>query len=175
MSGESDMDIKGKMQKVTERLQKYKYVILFGVIGIALMMIPSGNIHKNDTVSHSQTTVQITTEFQQKLAEILSDIKGAGKVKVMLTEKVGEEKIYQSNEDISISESNTITKVSTVTILDADRNETGLVAKVLSPTYQGAIILCEGGDDPAVKLAISDAVSKITGLGTDKIAILKMK
>ena len=94
MSGESDMDIKGKMKKVTERLQKYKYVILLGIIGIALMMIPSGNIQKNDTVSHSQTTVQITTEFQQKLAEILSDIKGAGKVKVMLTEKVGEEKIY---------------------------------------------------------------------------------
>lgn len=169
------MDIKGNLKNISGKLQKYKYVVLVGVIGLVLMLMPSVKMQKKNTVSNPQTTVEITTEFQQELADILSEIKGAGKVKVMLTEKVGEEKIFQCDEDIMVSESNTTTKVSTVTVLDSDRNETGLVAKVLSPTYQGAIILCEGGDDPAVKLAISDAVSKITGLGTDKIAILKMK
>ena len=169
------MDIKGRFQNITGKLQKYKYVVLIGLIGIVLMLMPSEKTQKNNVNSDTQSAVQITTEFQRELEDVLSEIKGAGKVKVMLTEKVGEEKIYQRNEDISVSETNNTTKISTVTVLDADRNESGLVTKVLSPTYQGAIILCEGGDDPAVKWAISDAVSKITGLGTDKIAVLKMK
>jgi stage III sporulation protein AG len=39
----------------------------------------------------------------------------------------------------------------------------------------GAIVVCQGGDQPTVRLAILDAVSKVTGLGADKISILKMK
>ena len=45
----------------------------------------------------------------------------------------------------------------------------------LSPVYQGAIILCQGADSPSVRLAITQAVSKVTGLPTDRIAVLKMK
>ena len=46
---------------------------------------------------------------------------------------------------------------------------------VLSPTYLGAVIVCQGGDSPTVKLAIVEAVSNATGLSADKITVLKMK
>jgi len=39
----------------------------------------------------------------------------------------------------------------------------------------GAVIVCQGADDPQVRLSIVDAVSKVTGLGSDKISVLKMK
>jgi hypothetical protein len=39
----------------------------------------------------------------------------------------------------------------------------------------GAIVVCQGADSPSVKLAITQAVAKITGLGTDEICVLKMK
>ena len=45
----------------------------------------------------------------------------------------------------------------------------------LGPVYQGALVVCSGGDDPQVKLALYEAVSALTGLRTDKISICKGK
>jgi stage III sporulation protein AG len=57
----------------------------------------------------------------------------------------------------------------------SNRAEDVIVAQVMAPEYLGAVIVCEGGDDPMVKYAVADAVSKVTGLGTNRIAVLKMK
>ena len=47
--------------------------------------------------------------------------------------------------------------------------------QVNPPTYLGAIIICEGADDANIRLAVVDAVSKVTGLGANRISVLKMK
>ena len=39
----------------------------------------------------------------------------------------------------------------------------------------GAIIVCQGGDSPTVRLNIVEAVSNVTGIGSDRITVLKMK
>ena len=39
----------------------------------------------------------------------------------------------------------------------------------------GAVVVCEGGGDASVRLKLMEAVSALTGLGTDKIAICKGK
>ena len=67
------------------------------------------------------------------------------------------------------------TKTDTVTVTDAQRNESGLIRQVNPPVYKGAVIVCQGADNAAVRLAIVDAVGKATGLGADKISVLKMK
>jgi len=36
-------------------------------------------------------------------------------------------------------------------------------------------VVCQGADDPAVRLAVSQAVSSVTGISTDRISVLKMK
>lgn len=168
------MDIKNIYKGISTKLQKYKYVGIVVVIGIVLMLLPnlSSEEKKSDVVP--ETTEQ-TISLQQELEQILSQISGAGQVRIMLNEQVGEERIYQYNEDITVSDSSTSTKNSIVTVADADRNENGLIKKINSPIYRGAIVLCQGAENPAVKLAVSEAVSKITGLGLDKIIVLKMK
>ena len=60
-------------------------------------------------------------------------------------------------------------------ITDSDRKEEGLITQVDPPVYQGAIIVCQGADRGAVRLAIVEAVSRVTGLGADRISVLKMK
>ena len=67
------------------------------------------------------------------------------------------------------------TKKDTVIVTDGDRAQNGLVQQLLPPTYLGAIIVCEGGDRAEVRLAIAKAVSRYTGLGIDRISVLKMK
>ncbi len=151
-------------------LQKYKYVMLVALIGIILMLLPS---HKEPVKDEIPKVVESSGSTQQELENILSQIEGAGNVRVMLREKIGEETIYQTNDHTS-DEGHTV-KMDTVVITDSDRNEGGLVKQIIPSQYIGAIVLCQGGDHTAVKLAVADAVSKITGLGMDKIAVLKMK
>lgn len=168
------MEIKALQSKVQSLFQKYKYAFIIFIVGILLMIVP-GNLLGSEDRGEVREVVAQSSSVQQELEEILSYIEGAGTVRVMLKELSGEETIYEVNEDISVSDSSSDTKIDVITITDQNRNEHGLIKQVNPPKYQGAVILCQGGDDPSVKLAITDAVSKITGLGADKIAVLKMK
>ena len=162
-----------KNTKVQSFLNKYKYVALVLVAGIVLMLLPTGK----QTGPEEELTAQEVSilSVEEKLMQILRQVKGAGEVQVLLTEAFGEEIIYQSNNDVSKSDTSSTSREDTVTVTDSERNEKGLVRQQNPPKYMGAIIVCQGGDQPTVRLAIIDAVSKATGLGADKISILKMK
>ena len=96
-------------------------------------------------------------------------------MEVLLTQVTGEETFYQTDEDISTGESTSDVRSDTVLVNGADRSETGLVRQVNPPTYQGAIVLCQGADSAQVKLSIVEAVMSVTGLRSDCITVLKMK
>ena len=168
------MDIKKVKNTFDVFWKKYKYAILILLIGAALMLMPSVQTGSKKESSTPVATIS-ESSLQDELEDILSSVKGVGKVRVMLKEAMGAETIYQTNQDITVSDSGSDSRVEVITITDADRNEQGLVKQVNPPQYLGVIVLCEGADNPATKLAVTEAVSKITGLGADKIAVLKMK
>lgn len=151
-------------QKLIAWISRYRYVLIVVAVGLILMLLPGGSAPKQEQPQQIQET---EADFATELAEILSKIKGAGKVEVMLTTAQGQETCYQTD---SRGEDQ-----STVTITDSARNETGLIRQVNPPTYLGAIIVCQGGDDPGVRLAIVESVAKVTGLGADRISVMKMK
>ena len=118
-----------------------------------------------------EITKQETMDIQQlsdQLSQMLTLVQGAGRVQVMLTVAQGEQTVYQTD-------ANGDSSFQTVIVTDSQRNETGLISQINGPIYQGAVVLCQGADDPQVRLAITEAVSKITGLGANQIAVLKMK
>lgn len=166
------MDWLSLSNKVSAFIKKYKYMLLILLIGLVLMSIPN---HKDDnTVSPAAVSDEKNTavmSVQDELAEILSQIEDVGKVQVMLTLAAGEETIYQTNSSTQDSGSSN----TTVIITDADRNQHGLVRQITPPVYLGAIVICQGCDKPTVRLAVTQAVSKVTGLGADSISVLKMK
>ena len=161
------------VRKLISTIQKNKYVVLVLLIGIVLMLLPS---KKEDTAQVESTTKEVSIlSVEERLTQILQQVEGAGEVQVMLTEASGEETIYQANEDQSQNDTLSSIQKDTVTITDSKRNEQGLIRQQNPPKYLGAIVVCRGGDKPSIRLAIIDAVSKVTGLGTDKISVLKMK
>lgn len=170
------MDLKLKINKISDTLKKYRYALIILLIGLILMAVPSMG-SREDTLSKKnvETTKSSVEMLENKLSALLSKVQGAGDVEVVLTIAAGEEVIYQTNDDNSESDTSTSKNINTVTITDAERNQTGLIKQVKSEVYQGAIIVCRGADDPTVRLAIVDAVSRITGLGSNCISILKMK
>ena len=156
------------MERIIQLLKQYRYGVLVLFIGLALMLIPGEGsaAEEADTVS-SDPGVSV----QEQLEDILSQIDGAGRVRLMLTESAGASTVYQQNTNTS-GES---LKEETVIVTDGSRVENGLIVQVIPARYQGAVVVCQGGDRAAVRLAIVEAISSVTGLTSDKITVLKMK
>lgn len=169
------MDVKKVFEKITDSIKKYRYAILVLAIGLVLMVLPSEEQYNETSPSVQPTETIIDETLEDKLIAILSQVEGAGEVQVILTVAAGKETIYQTNETQNASSDSNSSNINTVTITDADRNQAGLIRQENPATYQGAVVVCQGADNPSVKLALIEAVSKLTGLGSNCIAVLKMK
>lgn len=150
-------------------LKKYGCVGLILVLGIVLMLIPESRSPAD--VEEETISVPPTPSLQESLEDILSQIDGAGSVRVLLTVAQGSSTLYQTD----TADTGESRKVETVIITDEEKAQQGLVRQVNPETYLGAVVVCRGGDNPTVKLAITQAVAAATGLSTDKITVLKMK
>ena len=169
------MELKRLLDKSIKIFKKYKYAALILILGFLLLLLPI-NKSENDTADPKESVSDTTEEnLEQKLTEILCEIAGAGNVRVILSIASGEEVIYQSNINSARSENSEDTKSDTVLITDANRNQIGLVRQTNPVSYKGALIVCQGADNPEVHLMIVDAVSKLTGLGANRISVVKMK
>ena len=169
------MELKRLFIRAKNLLPKYKYAILVLVIGLFFLMIPSFRSSEDDIKNQEREVITEKISDEERLKEILQQIKGAGNVSVLLTYANGEETIYQMNSDNSDNENSNSMHTDTVTITDSSRNEKGLIRQVIPAKYMGAVVVCTGADDSLVKLSIVEAVSKATGLGANQITVLKMK
>ena len=167
------MDIGKSLKALPKLISKYRYPIVILIIGLVLLLLPG---RKGETESPiNQTVVQQQPDLTQQLTQTLSQISEVGRVKVMLTIAEGEKTIYQYDEDLSKGENSSSVRQETIIVTDANRNQQALIHQILAPKYLGAVIVCQGGDDPSVKWAVVEAVSKATGLGANQISVLKMK
>lgn len=162
------MDFLAFREKAGPFLKQYRYVVLLLMLGVLLMLLPK----KQETEPEALVSVPESVDsLEEDLARILSRIRGAGRVEVLLTEYAGTETLYQTDADRTADS----LREDTVVISDRERGESGLVRQVIPPRYMGAVVVCQGGDNPAVKLAILEAVSRATGLKSNQISVLKMK
>ena len=58
-------------------------------------------------------------------------------------------------------------------LLDGGDREETVVTRTAYPTYRGALVVCQGGDRADVKLAVTEAVSALTGLSSDRVTVAK--
>lgn len=162
------MDFLAFREKAGPFLKQYRYVVLLLMLGVLLMLLPK----KQETEPEAPVSVPESVDsLEEDLARILTRIRGAGRVEVLLTEYAGTETLYQTDADRTADS----LREDTVVVSDRERGESGLVRQVIPPRYMGAVVVCQGGDNPGVKLAILEAVSRATGLKSNQISVLKMK
>lgn len=149
-------------------LKKYRGAVLVLLCGIALMCLPRQQETKKAAVPEEQQ--QQTLE--QALEKILSQVSGAGKVRVLLSGQLSETKRYQTDDTQSGSGE---LRQETVILTGENRVQTALVRQTEAATYRGAIVVCQGAENPKVALSVVQAVAAVTGLSTNRITVLKMK
>ena len=173
------------------------FIVIMVITIVAINYIWNGdkkskNIDKVPEVEENNSAVQVSTntsydENEEKLANILSNIEGVGKVKVLLTYSQTSTYVPIYNENLK--ETNTTESDSTGgsrTVAESDiqkeviykEDESGkrepVTQSIISPKMEGAIITAEGADNADVKTSIIQAVEAATGLATHKIQVFKM-
>lgn len=166
------MELNAIVHKMKGKLHKFKYAVLILAVGLIFLLLPA---EKETAEPAIITEPKIEESIEAKLERIIRMIDGAGDVRVLVTTAVGEEILFQEDEDLTQSDDSMTSHTTTITVTGSDKEETGLVRQVIPPQYLGAVVVCQGADKPSIRLAIVDAVSKATGLGADRISVLKMK
>ena len=150
-----------------KQLSKYKFALLILAAGLLFMSFPK---EKEQTPELPEVTAAVgEVSLEQRLSNILGQIQGVGEVQVLLTEAWGEEAVYQTD-----GTSGSDGRLETVIIKDDSRREAGLVKQVRAPVYQGAVVVCRGGDNAYVRLSVVEAVANATGISSSHITVLKM-
>lgn len=156
-------------------IQKYRYAVLLLLVGILLLINPSTK-RETEPISHStESNSTQLQDLQSELEALLSKMEGAGKVKVLLTESLGSEICYQTNEDLQTEADSKDIRRETVIVTSENRAQQGLIQRIDPPVYLGAVVLSQGADSAAVRLSLVEAVKSATGLPANKITVLKMK
>ncbi len=162
-----------QLQKIMDFLKQYRYVILMIIVGIILLRLPTGesgeelNLDVIDTALLTAGSQQEVEGLEERLSEVLSQIAGAGETTVILTVEDSGQKILAEN--LEQSDNDAVTE--TVILSDTSRGETVVELQTISPTYRGALIISQGAGSAAVQLELIAAVSVLTGLPSNKIAV----
>ena len=107
--------------------------------------------------------------MEQELAELLSDMEGAGRVRVMITLQDGGEDFLEKD----IKSSGESYETDTV-IFKNEKKESPYVSKRTTPRVDGVVVLVQGGNRAQVAANISDAIQALFGIEAHKIKIVKM-
>lgn len=184
-------------KRKTENLVVFAIVLIITVV--AMNYILSGkkdktnkNIQSEDKVL-AQKNVDSQVEnkdnkqdIETRLENILSNIKGVGNVKVLITYSQESTVIPMYDEDTSTSVteeqdsgggSRTVNEsTSKKDIIYEENNgvKTPITQSIINPKIEGAIVTAKGANDANVKTNIIEAVEAVTGLATYKIQVFEM-
>lgn len=123
--------------------------------------------------------------LEDKLINILSELKGVGKVNVMVTLESTVEKVTVNNttkitestleEDAEGGTRKIEREDLTSEVLTKGNDDSLLVVKEIKPNVQGVIVMAEGAEDPLIKETLYEAVKTVLGIKGNKVQIFSSK
>lgn len=171
-------ELKSAWDKVKKLVQRFKLPMLFLALGLLLLSMPQTS---KKTSASEQQTAPVQTEYdsvkalQECLETVLSSAEGVGRVEIVLSLAKSEESIFQEDVRRTYSDSGSTEETTTVFSSGSGSLKEPVVTVTNQPVFRGALVVCDGADSASVRLSIVNAVSGLTGLGSDKITVVKMK
>lgn len=159
-------------------LERYKYVGLVVLLGAVLLLWPetagTASPGEGGTMGATESAFDLEA-MERKLADTLSGIEGAGEVRVVLSVKNSAKSVLAEDKRAVVEETGRETTLETVVISTGSGSQSPVLVEQVYPEFRGALVVCGGGDEVNVRLKLVEAVSALTGLGTDKICVCKGK
>ena len=178
-----------KRHPLYSRLKKIKNIeikLAAAVCAIVLLVYIAASLSsKVGRSTDAEVTQTALDNAAVELAEILSSIKGAGKIRVLITydgtgERIAAETVNtHTNTSVDSSGSSTRTTETTTetrstVIIQKNGSSEPVILKEILPEIVGIIVVSEGAADMNVRVALLRAVQAATGVKIDKIEIFEM-
>ena len=153
--------------------KKYKYVGLVVLAGILLMLLPGKKTDAQTQESGGSFSLEDT---ERRMEELLGRMDGVGRVQVMLTLRSGETLSLAEDSSATLGSGGDVRQDSQVlTVNRGSGKQEVVVTQRLYPTYQGAVVVCQGAGDSRGRLRVMETVAVLTGLSSDKISVVQWK
>ena len=177
-------DIFGGIVKKIKKVKHLDIVLAVAIVGLALIFVFSSFGGANEGAEKVQSTNY--TSLEDRVCEVLTEIKGAGKVKVMInfadsgeivtatTSNTSQDKTYdKSTSGDRTTESKT--DVTSPVIIEKNGEDTPLIIKEIAPEVVGVVVVAEGADKASVRINLLQAVQTLLNVDADKVEIFTMK
>lgn len=176
----------GKLQVRTQTL-----IFILGILGIILiglgpMLSRMTQPRQPDHTAAPSLSVQYVQDLEDRLQEVLHHVDGVGKVKVMVTLQNGygyeyakTEKVnHDAMEDIKAADSKKVQEKKVVEesfiIIEGANGKEPLVTKELEPQIKGVVVVCEGGDQPAIVGKVVETLKVALNISSTQITVSKL-
>ena len=182
------MKKKSVFSALSELMERNKYVkygiYAFAVlIALVLFLMPRGmdsckkNRPEDDTSKQSDEKTDADTPVEQletRLEGILSEIRGAGRVNVMITYDNTSQIVCAEERESSEDEtgSNVLSRPAKIS---GSGGENPIILTELKPKIRGVIVIAEGAVDFSVKNKLVLAVSTVLGIDQNRVEVFEMK
>ncbi len=153
------------------------------VSGILLIVFSCGDFFPVDTeveenteeVSREQVSSGELEDYkgsmEKQVTEILEKVEGVGKADVMITLKASREKVMLRDNE---RQENSLREES-VLVEGEEGNTEPYVVQEVEPEIEGILVVCDGGNDPALQREIIAGISALFPVESHKIKVMKSK
>ncbi len=163
--------------------RKNRWLILAIIIAICILTFGSCEEKKPDdknrnTDISNMTDSRYAEDMTRQLEDILSSVKGAGKVKVMLTFDAADEKVLAANKkndlETQVKEDGSSSKSSDsqeIILCGSSGEEQPYVLKNKLPVPTGVLVTSTGAGAESVRLEIYESVKALYGISGHRIKV----
>ena len=190
MANKNGAELGKLLAKLTDRMKKdkrfelcvYGALVLAGILIYAATTVPKSKTENTGAAETQSIVCSSERETEERLKSVLSCIRGAGKVEVMITYDTGAQIVPAMSTDTqtgitqsaeSVTENRTESS-RPVTVSQGGGNE-ALVLTEKQPIVRGVIVIAEGAADIAVRINLQNAVRTVLGIELSCIEVFEMK
>ncbi len=174
------MKYKEEVKKFLGQIKNTKLLVIIFIVGIVLILLPSGNGKGSKEVVLKEDSVEIFKQTMEKeLEDALSSVKGAGKVQVLINlDDSGESFVAadeKSEENISGEENTESFEKNYVLKNDDGGGQSPIVLRKSMPKISGILVIAEGAENERIKNELTLAVKAISGVRAHRVYVLPKK
>lgn len=164
-----------ELKKLTKfiNIENNKYLFLIILVGVVFMLFAGGG--DNEEKVKNNTTFEITTNDEERLRKILSEINGVGAVDVMITYystpktdiayEINQSNSQREEKDSSKSRDESYDKQAIMSSGEP------FVTQYTYPEVKGVVVAAEGVGSPEVKQRVVDAVTCAFNIAPHKVYV----
>lgn len=163
-----------KTTKNKNNRSKFILIVIGGIVGV-LLLIFGNTLDRDDaaTVSEEESSVSEPSDadayaamIEARVAQICSQVSGAGSVEVFVSLKGGYRTVYAID-----SQSTSSGYKNEVVMSGSGADKRAVITAYENPEISGVAIVCSGAENDGVRTQIISLVSAALDIGTNKIFV----